>query len=411
MKSKITVNSFIMFFVMTILILFVNNSFAQDSFEEYKRSQEKQFKKYVIADKKAYEDYVKADKEAFENFKKDMERKWGDFVTSTKKDWVEYSNDNNTRTAVDFKNSNAKVEILIPIKNAGNNKLVKEKLLEAVKELALTKGKTKDYDIPKEKAIPLSRKPILKDQLQMKNGETVNENNIEKYSEEIINTSEIKKTEVKTNEIKNPKKKGDAPFESEQPEFLRYSISLELAPDNIQKRAEQYLPIVKKYSTYYDLPIDLVFAMIHTESFYNPKARSYIPAYGLMQLVPRTAAHEAYEYIYDKKKMLPANYLYDPNNNIELGTAYLYKLKTHYFKNIHNRKSKNYCIIAAYNTGSGNVNKTFGSLNLQNTAKIINTMKPEEVYQKLRIDLPYEETRKYMKKVNDRREKYQSWGM
>lgn len=364
---------------MTILILFVNNSFAQDSFEEYKKAQQTQFKKFAIEDKKAYEAYVKADKEAFENFKKNMEKKWGNFVTSTKKDWVEYSNDNNTRTAVDFKNSNAKVEILIPIKNADNDKLVKEKLSEAIKELALTKGKTKDYDIPKEKAVSLSKRPILKDQLQMKNGKTVNTNNIEEYSKEIINSSEIKKTEVKTNEVKNPKKKGDASFLSEQPEFLKYSISLELAPDNIQKRAKQYLPIVKRYATYYDLPIDLVFAMIHTESYYNPKARSYIPAYGLMQLVPRTAALEAYKYIYDKEKMLPANYLYDPKNNIELGTAYLYKLKTHYFKNIHNRKSRNYCIIAAYNTGSGNVNKTFDSLNLQDTAKKINIMKPEEV--------------------------------
>lgn len=396
---------------MTTLILFVNNSFAQDSFEEYKKAQQTQFKKFAIEDKKAYEAYVKADKEAFENFKKNMEKKWGNFVTSTKKDWVEYSNDNNTRTAVDFKNSNAKVEILIPIKNADNDKLVKEKLIVAIKELALTKGKTKDYDIPKEKAVSLSKRPILKDQLQMKNGKTVNTNNIEEYSKEIINSSEIKKTEVKTNEVKNPKKKGDASFLSEQPEFLKYSISLELAPDNIQKRAEQYLPIVKRYSTYYDLPIDLVFAMIHTESYYNPKARSYIPAYGLMQLVPRTAALEAYKYIYDKEKMLPANYLYDPKNNIELGTAYLYKLKTHYFKNIHNRKSRNYCIIAAYNTGSGNVNKTFDSLNLQDTAKKINIMKPEEVYQKLRTDLPFKETRNYMKKVKNRREKYQSWGL
>ena len=411
MKSKIAINFFSKFLLMSILILLVNNSFAQDAFEQYKKAQNDQFKKFVIADKKAYEAYVKADKEAFENFKKDMEKKWGNFVTSTKKDWVEYSDDNNTRTAVDFENGNAKVEILIPIKNANDNKLVKEKLIEAVKELALTKGKTKDYDIPNEKAIALSKKPILSDQLQMKNGETVNRNNIEKYTKELINTSEIKKTKVQTNKIKNTKKKGDAFFENEQPEFLKYSISLELAPDNIQKRAEQYLPIIKKYATYYDLPLDLVFAVIHTESFYNPKARSYIPAYGLMQLVPHTAAREAYKYIYKKEKMLPANYLYNPKNNIELGTAYLYKLKTHYFKNIRNNESKNYCIIAAYNTGSGNVNKTFGSLNLQDTAEKINTMEPEEVYQKLRTNLPFEETRNYMKKVADRREKYRSWGM
>ena len=412
MKSKKTINFFIMSLqIILISNLFINISVAQDAFEQYEKSQQTQFKKFVIDDKKAYEAYVKADKEAFENFKKDMEKKWGNFVTSTKKDWVEYSNDNNTRTAVDFENGNATVEILIPIKNVNNNILIKEKLIEAINELALTKGKTKDYDIPNEKAIPLSKKPILINQLQMKNGETVNENNVEKYTKEIITNSEIKKTEVKVNETKKIKKKGDVSFDIKQPTFFKYSISLKLAPDNIQKRAEQYLPFVKKYATYYDLPLELVLAIIHTESYYNPKARSYIPAYGLMQLVPSSAALEAYEYIYKKKKLLPANYLYNPKNNIELGTAYLYKLRTHYFKNIHNRKSKNYCIIAAYNTGSGNINKTFGSLNLQDTAKIINTMEPEEVYQRLRTNLPFKETRNYMKKVTNRREEYKSWGL
>ncbi|MEA1986271.1 MAG: murein transglycosylase domain-containing protein [Candidatus Marinimicrobia bacterium] len=397
--------------IFLISIIFIGNLFAQKDFEDYQKTQEKQFAKFVTMDKKAYEEYAKADREAFAKFKNEMEEKWGNFATSSRKDWVEYSNNNETRSIVDFEKGSVKIEILIPKDNPDNEEMINKKLLEAIKELAFAKGKTKDYEIPNEKPIAFSDKPVLENQLQMKNGEIVNNQNIEKYSKEILDNSQIEQVEMELKKDKTKKKKGSETFETKQPEFLKYSISLELAPENIQERAKQHLPYMKKYATYYDLPLDLVMAMIHTESFYNPKARSYIPAYGLMQLVPRTAAYEAYEYVYDKKKMLPANYLYNPKNNIELGTAYLYRLKTHYFKNVENSKSRNYCIIAAYNTGSGNVNRAFGSKNLQDTAKKINAMTSEQVYNVLRTQLPFTETRKYMKKVTDRRAKYRSWGI
>jgi membrane-bound lytic murein transglycosylase C len=68
-----------------------------------------------------------------------------------------------------------------------------------------------------------------------------------------------------------------------------------------------------------------------------------------------------------------------------------------------------YCAICAYNTGAGNVAKVFvGSTNINKASSLINKMSPNEVYRNLLTKLPYLETRKYLKKVNDRRLKYAS---
>ena len=102
--------------------------------------------------------------------------------------------------------------------------------------------------------------------------------------------------------------------------------------------------------------------------------------------------------------------LFQANKNIEAGAAYLHILYNRYLRKIDNPQSRLYCAIAAYNTDSGNVAKTFntdGSRNVTKAAKIINTLTPDEVYAKLLSSLPYEETRKYLKKVSSRRTIYE----
>ena len=61
-------------------------------------------------------------------------------------------------------------------------------------------------------------------------------------------------------------------------------------------------------------------------------ARSHIPAYGLMQIVPKTAGIDAYQYLYNKKRLLSSSYLYNSENNIEIGSAYLHILYYKYLK-------------------------------------------------------------------------------
>jgi len=69
-----------------------------------------------------------------------------------------------------------------------------------------------------------------------------------------------------------------------------------------------------------------------------------------------------------------------------------------------------FCAIAAYNTGAGNVARAFTSTRSVNqAAPVINDMSPDEVYARLRQDLPYEETRNYIKKVTERMPQYSAW--
>lgn len=84
----------------------------------------------------------------------------------------------------------------------------------------------------------------------------------------------------------------------------------------------------------------LVKAIIHTESGFNPRARSKPGAQGLMQLMPATAA------------MYDVSDAYDPSQNIKAGTRHIKYLLERY-------KSQELA-LAAYNAGEGNVKKYGG---------------------------------------------------
>jgi membrane-bound lytic murein transglycosylase C len=74
-----------------------------------------------------------------------------------------------------------------------------------------------------------------------------------------------------------------------------------------------------------------------------------------------------------------------------------------------NEVSREYCVIAAYNTGPGNVLRTF-SKNRTTAVQQINGLQPAVLYDKLRSNLPYQETRNYLEKVTTYRKSYVSAG-
>ena len=141
---------------------------------------------------------------------------------------------------------------------------------------------------------------------------------------------------------------------------------------------------------------------MHTESAFNPKAVSRIPAYGLMQLVPRSGAHDAYLHLYGKKRILRASYLYNPGNNIRLGTTYFMLIKRNYLRRVQREPHNTYLAIASYNWGIGNIRRSIlRRYNMQ-------TLDGDQLLQIIDRRAP-DETRNYIKRINRRARLYESF--
>ncbi|WP_106477167.1 murein transglycosylase domain-containing protein [Phytohalomonas tamaricis] len=186
-----------------------------------------------------------------------------------------------------------------------------------------------------------------------------------------------------------------------------YRVEVPLVRDHLRVRGEKFESMVRTASQRHDVPEPLIYAIIATESSFNPYAISHVPAYGLMQVVPKTAGADVFQRVYRRSGQPGRSFLFDPAKNIDVGAAYLSLLDHVYLKNIHNPQSRRWCIIAAYNGGAGNVFKTFGR-NQVDAISRINALTPRQVFQRLHRHHPALETRRYVQKVGEARQRYRS---
>ena len=382
------------FAIVTFLIfsgfIYPHSSLAQ-TFEEFKKERENELQEFKESYTREYEEYARKEREGLKKLKQELETLWGenDTKVSTSKEWVEHTDDKQTRTGVNFEDGTAKVEILLTPEEAKNQELVKNSLRNAVKDMVYNTCTTYDGtgNEPDE--------GLLDGQLHTRSGKPVSIQNAEIFAEEQISTDDITyETVVGTDGMSR----------------IKATVNIPLVPDHIQVRANKFKNSINDYAQRFEMPPHLIYAIIDTESTFNPKARSYVPAYGLMQIVPRFAGRDAFNYLYKKDTIISGEYLYHPENNIELGTAYFRLLMTHYFKNITNEESRLLCSIAAYNTGTGNLYKAFkGTGGKTDIINRINDMGYAELYDHLKENLPHKETRNYIEKVTTKMDVYDSW--
>jgi len=189
-------------------------------------------------------------------------------------------------------------------------------------------------------------------------------------------------------------------------------VSFKMVANFEDQKAQKYLQLVRKYAKQYNVSPSLVLGVIRSESSFNPLAVSGAPAYGLMQLVPTSGGREAYRRARNQDTAPSKDYLLDAENNIELGSAYLSVLTYEQLDGVEDRMSRDYCVISAYNTGPSNVMRAFtdakGKQRFQDGLQRINSLNPSQVFQTLRSNLPYEETRNYLPTVNNNRKRYYS---
>jgi membrane-bound lytic murein transglycosylase C len=122
-------------------------------------------------------------------------------------------------------------------------------------------------------------------------------------------------------------------------------------------------------------------------------------------LVPTSAGRAAVKRIQGIDETPTPDYLFDPEHNVELGAAYLSVLSDTEFRAIDNENSREYCMIAAYNTGPRNVTRVFAN-NRAEALNDINQLEPQALFDRLRTNLPYEETRQYVVKVAEYRKQF-----
>ncbi|OCH25158.1 transglycosylase SLT domain-containing protein [Aliivibrio sp. 1S128] len=255
----------------------------------------------------------------------------------------------------------------------------------------------------------------IKEQQQIQKENVITSNTTDKSKE--LNLENIKPiakpiTTVETAKVpvsipeKKPATIVNVPKETTK-KIVNYKVKL---PENsLKKRASQYKELAEKESKNWEIDAALVMAIMHSESAFRPDAKSHVPAFGLMQVVPSSAGHDVNKQMRNIDAPMNSADLYKPIINVETGTAYLHILNNRYLKSIKNSESRLYCVIAAYNTGAGNVAKAFNgnkSTNIKRASTVINEMSPNEVYEHLIKNLPYDETKNYLKKVNSRIDLY-----
>jgi len=312
-----------------------------------------------------------------EDFIKSISNKWGEknVKLPKKKEYVKYMQNYKSRALIDFDKGVVRVETL-------DDKDSKNSLKNAIVTTLLLPDDPRAADLFGSKPIKLGDTPYLLGEIKDQDNKNIRyEWRAKRFASSLI------KNEFKQNKIKKDGK-----------DITISYIEILMVKDHASVRVSKFKPLVKQYAKKFNVSENLIYSIIQTESNFNQFAVSSAGALGLMQIVPSSAGRDAYKFSKGKSWTPSKSYLFNAKNNIELGSAYLKILNTKYLSAISNPISREYCVISAYNTGSGNVLKTFNQ-NRAKAARIINEKTPLEVYTTLREKLPYEETRRYLKKV------------
>jgi membrane-bound lytic murein transglycosylase C len=319
-----------------------------------------------------------------------VKKEWGkkEVKLPESKTYVKYTREYKSRAIVNFEQGEVIVETLE--ENAAAS------LKNAIVSTLLTPEDPASVDVFSDSAVKVDGKspPFLLGLVLDDGKEIATPESAGSFADKILTTAKTRSVETEN---------GEKP--------VRF-VSFPMVANFDDKQAQKYLQHVRKYAKQYNISPSLVLGVIKSESAFNPHAQSHVPAYGLMQLVPKSGGLEAYRRAKGENKEPSREYLLDPENNIELGVAYLSVLTYEQLDEVADRTARDYCVISAYNTGPSNVMRAFtdakGKKRFEEGFQRINSLGASEVYQTLRNKLPYPETQHYLPTVNNNRKRYYS---
>ncbi len=325
------------------------------------------------------------------NLQKESGEKWGKRESGTlpsRTRYVKYTENYKNRVVVDYDAGTILIEHL-------DEEGVKDKLRRATVVALLTPGDPGAVDLFSDKEITLSGQPYLQDLVVDQNSTVIKtREDVERYASYLVEN----RLQQRSIDVNGASK-------------TVFYVQMAMVNAAIDKRALQYASLVRQNSDKTRVSRSLIYAIIRIESAFNPYAVSSAPAYGLMQLVPTSGGREAYRKSRGEDVIPTKEFLFTPENNIEFGTAYLgVLLFDSPLREIRDPVSREYCAIAAYNTGPSNVYRAFSKQNgrarQDEALDAVNAMRPDEVYNALRSKLPYDETRGYIANAVQAKKRY-----
>ncbi len=186
---------------------------------------------------------------------------------------------------------------------------------------------------------------------------------------------------------------------------LEEQIAFSLKPDSITSISD-YDDLVRSYAQQINFDWRLISAIIYQESRFNPNAKSWAGAGGLMQLMPATA------------KMMGVSNRYDPEESLKGGTKFLSELMVYWKPIITDDENLIKFVLASYNAGTGHVKdaqnlaEKYGANKFiwdKNVDSYILKLSNPEYYNDPVVNYGYcrgEETFLYVKKITERYEMY-----
>ncbi|MCK6263059.1 membrane-bound lytic murein transglycosylase MltC [Vibrio sp. ZSDE26] len=315
------------------------------------------------------------------SFSGNIEKRWGsrEIKVAGKSNYVKYIDNYLSRSEVNFDKGTIIVETVSPTDP-------KKHLKSAIVTTLLTPDDPANVDLFSSKSIKLEGRPFLYEQVVDQDKKPIQWSwRANQFADYLI-----------ANHLKTK----DVDFKK------AYYVEIPMVEDQVEIRSYQYASIVRQASQKYDIPEDLIYAIIKTESSFNPYAVSWANAYGLMQVVPKTAGRDVFKLVKKKPGEPSPEYLFDPAKNIDTGTAYFYILKNRYLKDINHPLSLEYSMISAYNGGAGGVLNTFNRNDRKRAMRDLNSLQPNQVYWALTNKHSNAEARRYLEKVTNYKKEF-----
>ena len=319
-----------------------------------------------------------------DSFAGNIQKKWGrrQVRMAGKNNYVKYIDNYLSRSEVNFSKGTITVETVSPTEPAKH-------LKNAIVTTLLTPDDPAHVDLFSSSSIRLEGRPFLYQQVVDQDNKPIQWSwRANRFADYLI------ANQLKTKTVDYKK---------------AYYVEIPMVEEHFEVRSYQYANIVQRASRKYGIPEDLIYAIIKTESSFNPYAVSWANAYGLMQVVPKTAGADVFKLVKKRSGQPSPEYLFDPENNIDTGTAYFYLLKNRYLKEVRNPVSLEYSMISAYNGGTGGVLNTFDRRSRTRAMKDLNSLKPNQVYWALTKKHPNNESRRYLEKVTRYKKEF-NWG-